>query len=428
MKSIRQIAAEALLELQNKNAWSNLTLNQKICQYKLEGRDIAFFSMLFYGVLERLITLDACIAAHSKTPVKKLSKEVLVSLRTGIYQLLYMNSVPDHAAVAESVELVKKLRKAQAAGFVNGVMRSFLRGEKKIPVPKGPLQKRLSVEYACPEEIVELWLESYGEDFTKKTLGQSLGRPPVYIRANTLRVSMDKLASLLSSRGVTAVPDGELENCLAIEKFGAVYDLPEFQSGLFHVQDKSSQICALSLNAAGCTRVLDACAAPGGKSFTVAQIMGGKGEIVSCDVHPARVGLISKRADEMGLWNISARVADSAVFDEKLGLFDRVLCDVPCSGLGVIRRKPEIKMKGVSEFASLPDLQYNILENTSRYVKPGGRIVYSTCTLNPNENELVAERFAVNHPLFLKSGEFVTTPLENGSDGFFIAAFTRRGE
>jgi len=426
LNNIRQLAALALLKTQDKNAWSNLTLDKTIREYGLDRRDAAFFSALFYGVLERRITLDACIAAHSKIAIGKISPKVLMALRVGVYQLLYMDSVPDHAAVSESVELVKRWRQGSAAGFVNGIMRSFLRSGKKIPVPNEPLDERLSAEYSCPAPLVKLWLDSYGEDFTKRMLPESLGRPPVFIRVNTMLTSQEELALSLAGRGVTVTPDAEVENCLMIEDFGAVSSMPEFKSGLFHVQDKSSQICAMSLNAAENDRVLDACAAPGGKSFTMAQMMNCKGEVVACDLHPKRVGLISRRAAEMGLKNIRALVLDSSVFDESIGLFDKILCDVPCSGLGVIRRKPEIKLNDFSGFQDLPKVQYQILKNTSRYLKEGGLLVYSTCTLNPEENERIAERFLENSPGFLKSGEFLTTPIQNGSDGFFTASFIRR--
>jgi len=426
LKNIRQLAVLTLLKIQEKNAWSNLALDKKIRQYGLDGRDAAFFSALFYGVLERRVTLDACIAVHSKIPLQKISPGVLMALRTGVYQLLHMDSVPEHAAVSESVELVRKLRLASASGFVNGVMRSFLRAGKKIPVPAGPLAERLSVEYSCPVSLARLWLDGYGEDFTRRALSQSLGRPPVYIRVNTLLISAAELILRLSKRGVTAARDSEIENCLSIEHFGAISEMPEFQRGFFHVQDKSSQICVMLLAAAETDRVLDACAAPGGKSFTIAQMMKGKGEVVACDLHPKRVGLISRRAAEMGLQNIKTRVLDSSVFDDALGFFDRILCDVPCSGLGVIRRKPEIKLKDLSEFENLPEVQYKILKNTSQYCKAGGLLIYSTCTLNPRENEHVAERFLENSPEFIKAGEFVTAPLENGSDGFFTASFIRR--
>lgn len=433
MKNVRMLAVETLLKVDSAGAWSNLTLDAQIKKYKPEQRDAAFLSALFYGVLERSVTLDACVAAHSKTALDKLSPAVLEVLRAGIYQLLYMDSVPDHAAVAESVELTRGLRKAQAAGFVNGVLRSFLRSGKKIPIPKSPITVRLSVEFSCPEPVVALWLKSYGEDFTRRILAGSLGRPPLYIRVNTLRISDDELISRLSAHGIEVKKD-ELEHCLAIEKAGAVHELPEYRRGFFHVQDKASQLCALSLGAKAEERVLDVCAAPGGKTFTLAQLMGNTGEIVACDLHESRVALISRRAKSMGLNSVKTLARDMTAFDPELGLFDRVLCDAPCSGLGAIRRKPEIKRKNPADFGELPDLQYKILETASQYCKNGGALVYSTCTLNPAENEDVAARFLGEHPEFaaaelpelLGGGNQKTFLDDMGTDGFFIAAMKKK--
>lgn len=433
MKNPRQLVVEALLKVESHGAWSNLVLDHQVLKYKMNPRDSAFFSALFYGVLERGVTLDACIAAHSKLPLEKLSPAVREVLRTGFYQLLYMDAVPDHAAVAESVEVVRRLRKAQAAGYVNGVLRSFLRDNKSIPVPEEPLPAKLSVEYACPEPLVGLWLESYGEDSTRRILTGSLGRPPLYIRVNTARISDDELISRLSAHQVAVTRDGSFDHCLLLEKAGAIYELPEYKRGFFHVQDKASQLAALAVDPASGDRILDACAAPGGKSFTLAGMMNNGGEIIACDLYGHRVELIKTRAKKMGFSSIQTRVMDMAVFDPALGVFDKVLCDVPCSGLGVIRRKPEIKWKNPADFQDLPGLQYKILETASQYCKSGGRLVYSTCTLNPAENEEVVEKFLREHPGFslavlpeLLNGGGMRTILDDpGADGFFIAAMTR---
>ena len=424
------------MKVESRGAWSNLALDTHLLKYGLEPRDAAFVSALFYGVLERLVTLDACIAAHSKQPVEKLSPAVLAVLRTGVYQLLYMDTVPDSAAVNESVELVKRLRKAQASGFVNGVLRSFLRAGKAVPVPKGPLAASLSVEYACPRPLVELWLQGYGEDAARRLLGDSLGRPPLYLRVNTVLITPGELISRLAVHGVEAVAAPDLPDCLVVEKTGAIHKLPEYRRGFYHVQDKSSQLCALSLEATPGQRVLDACSAPGGKAFTLMELMGNRGEIVAADLHPHRVKLVADRAREMKLTGIRAVTSDMTKHDPALGEFDCVLCDVPCSGLGVIRRKPEIKHKPLADFEKLPSVQYKILENTAQYCKRGGRLLYSTCTLNPAENEGVADRFLAEHPAFRPArlpaslGSFHRRTLlgELGADGFFMAAFTRTDE
>lgn len=434
MKTTRHIAAEVLMQVDMRGAWSNLALDNLLGKYELDSRESRFAGALVYGVLERRLTLDACIAAHSKQPLHKLSPAVLAALRLAVYQMLYMDSVPDHAAVSESVELVRHLRKAQATGFVNGVLRSFLRTEKTIPLPEKPLSARLSVEYACPEPLVALWLTGYGEEKTRRILAGSLGRPPIYLRANTLRISAKALAEKLAVRGITAAVDFDLPDCLVLEDGGAVHTLPEYRQGLFHVQDKASQLCAMALGAKPGMRVLDVCAAPGGKSFTIMQWMQGKGELVCADLHEHRVGLIAKRAQEMQLPGIRTLAGDMRVYRPELGKFDRVLCDAPCSGFGVIRRKPEIKDKALSEMERLPEIQYKLLETAAQYCGAGGMLLYSTCTLNPAENDEVAARFAREHPEFLPGelpgllggGATRTILDEFGADGFYLALFCRK--
>jgi 16S rRNA (cytosine967-C5)-methyltransferase len=434
LKNPRHIAAETLLQIDSRAAWSNLALDGRIEKYGLDSRDSAFVGALVYGVLERLVTLDACIAAHCRQGIDKLSPAVLAALRLGVYQLLYMDGVPDHAAVGESVELVKKLRKGQAAGFVNGVLRSFLRAGKAIPLPDAPLSARLSVEYACPEPFVKLWLDSYGEEAARRILAASLGKPPLFLRANPLLISADELASRLSAHeGMSVTIDPDLPNCLVAENAGAIHRLPEYRRGFFHVQDKSSQLCALAVDVKPGMRVLDACSAPGGKAFTMAEMMENKGEIVAADLHEHRVKLIGDRAKQMKLDCVTPLAADMTQPNEALGQFDRVLCDVPCSGLGVIRRKPEIKGKNLDDFEKLPGIQYKILETSAQYCKAGGRLIYSTCTLNPAENEAVVSRFLAEHPEFqpaplpeLLGGESQRTILHDwGGDGFYLAGFRK---
>jgi 16S rRNA (cytosine967-C5)-methyltransferase len=437
MKKARQLAAESLMQVGRRGAWSNLVLDSVLRQYKPEPRDSALISALFYGVLERGVTLNACIAAHSKTPLEKLSPQVAEVLRLGLYQLLYMDSIPDHAAVAESVDLVRTLGKPKAAGFVNGVLRAFLRTNKAIPLPKGPKDLRLSVEYACPLSLVQFWLKSYGEAETIRVLKASLGRPPLFVRVNTLLITPGELISRLAAHGVEAKEDKFIPNCLELENAGALRELPEFKRGFFHVQDKASQLCAAALGVTAGSRVLDTCAAPGGKSFTLAELMGDEGEIISCDIHEHRVGLIKERQKKLQIKCVKPEARDMTIFDTALGAFDFVLCDVPCSGLGTIRRKPELKRKfaaGFSEIAELPDLQYKLLFTASQYCKANGRVIYSTCTLNPAENEQIVARFLRENPdfapaslpEFLGGGSSKTFLGELDADGFFISAITRK--
>jgi 16S rRNA (cytosine967-C5)-methyltransferase len=433
------VVAKALLHLEAKNAWSNLTLDGALSGAGLKGQDAAFAGMLFYGVVERRLTLDACIAAHSSQPPHKLQPEVLCALRLGVYQLVYMDSVPDHAAVSESVSLVKGFGRSAASGFVNGVLRGFLRGGKKIPLPEKPLARKMSVRYSCPEPLVRLWLEAYGEEAAGRFLEASLGRAPVSARVNTLRISPAELIARLFEEGVAASVHPDIPEVLLLERTGAIHRLSAYLEGLFHIQDPSSVLCARALDPRPGHNVLDACAAPGGKSFSLLELMGGEGRVTACELHPQRAELMQKRAREMGfgdLGKLDIIACDMSRPDERLvPRFDRVLCDVPCSGYGAIRRKPEIKYKPLEEFGSIAKTQYKILENSSHYCKEGARLIYSTCTLNPSENEELCD-------LFLKANKgFSPAPLggllgdmprrtltgEFMGDGFFLAAFVREG-
>ena len=435
MKSARQIAVEALGKVNGSKGYSNIVIDKALEQSGLDLRDAAFATALFYGVLERMLTLDHCIAGFSKTPVEKLTPQVREILRVSLYQILYMDSVPDSAAVNEAVNLTRVFRKESAGGFVNGVLRAFLRSGKRVPRMAGSRADQLSIQYSCPAWLVQLWLDSYGEENTEGILKTSLGRPPVYIRINTLKTTADALSVQLEEEGAVVRRDEMEENCLRVSGTGDVTALPAFQEGLFHVQDKSSQLCVKALDARPGMRVLDICAAPGGKSFTAAQWMHGEGELLAMDLYRARAALVAEGAQRLDIGCIAAKEGDASRYNSKLGLFDRVLCDAPCSGLGIIRRKPEIKYKNPEELGEIPQLQYNILSNSANYVKKGGILLYSTCTLNPGENEGVVERFLAEHRDFApcrlpqslgSSGHTVTLfPHQGDTDGFFISTMER---
>ena len=424
MQTPRQITALALCRVEQQEAWSNLALDAYFQENKLEPRDRAFCSALFYGVLSRLITLDTCISAHSKTPIKKLDPAVRAILREAVFQLLYMDSVPEHAAVSEAVVLTKRMRRASASGFVNAVLRSFLRSGKAIPLPKSPIEQVLSVEYSCEPSLAKMLLEHYGEELTRKILADALETPPVFLRVNTLKLTPEEMISRLGSRGITAEPDTEIENCLRVQNAGALHTLREFKRGFFHIQDRTSQLCAAALDVRPGMNVLDVCAAPGGKSFTLAQQMQNNGRILCCDLYEHRIGLITGRAKELGVEIIETKTADMTLHLPGLGEFDRVLCDVPCSGYGAMRRRPEIKYKSPAEFENLPELQYKLLKTSSHYCKAGGLLLHSTCTLNPTENEAVTQRFLEDNTDFSVISRSTTLP-DGGGDGFYICVMKR---
>lgn len=437
MADARLTAVKMLLKMEDSDSYSNILLDNVLSEAGLSDRDKAFAAALFYGVTERRMTLDYIIAQNSKIPFEKLDRAAVEILRAGLYQLLYMSNVPESAAVNESVKLCKKLKVFSAQGFVNGMLRSFVRNGKKISYLGLDRADRLSIEYSCPKWLVEKWIEEYDVERTLKALKASVGKPPVYARVNTLKTTADKLIAELSKDRISAKKYTGLDDCVVLEKTGDIESSKAFRAGLFHVQDISSQLCCLTLRPVVNETVIDMCAAPGGKSFTMAELMGNNGTLYSLDLHDMRVGLIEDGAERLGIRIIRAQQNDATRYNPELPQADRVLCDVPCSGLGVIRRKPEIKYKDPAEFEGLPEIQRRILETACKYVKVGGTLVYSTCTLSRAENDDVVDAFAQVHPEFSPIVQTVPYsgaensfkrsyfPDENGGDGFFTASFRR---
>lgn len=425
MKSSRQLAAEALLRVE-RGGYSQLVFDAALRRCALPARDAQFAAALFYGTLERRVTLDHCIAHYARRP---LSDTVAVILRMALYQLIWMDGVPAHAAVDEAVELTRTLGQPRASGLVNGVLRSFQRGGSVIPPVKGGAAAQLAVEGSCCEGLAQSLLDWYGEETARAILSASFGRPPVYARVNPLRTTPQRLSELLREEGCEAEILPQTANALRVA--GDAAHTKAHREGLFHIQDLCSQRAALTLEARAGERVLDVCAAPGSKSFTIAEEMEDTGEIVSCDVSPKRLQKVAEGAKRLRLSCIRTQVNDGSETNAALGGFDRILCDVPCSGLGVLRRKPEIKLRPPESWQQLPALQYKILETSANYLKAGGVLVYSTCTVNPKENERVVEHFLREHGGFSPDpfdGErfFVTNlPGENEGDGFFISRIRR---
>ena len=429
----RKIVYELLIKTDEGGAYSKIALDSAFEQNKLSERDKGFAAAMFYGILERRMTLDYVIRAYSSKEFDKLDKSVVQLLRLGLYQLLYMDSVPESAAVNETVALASPRQK----GFVNAVLRSFLRGGCKVDYGELSGDARLSVEYSCPKWLVKMWRSRFGEERTLGLLRSSLGRPPLFLGVNTLRCSADELIAALAEDGINARRNELLSDCVELMS-GSPDCCSAYWRGLFHVQDISSQLCCKILGAKPGETVLDMCAAPGGKSFTAAEYMKNEGRLISFDLHENKLSLIKSGAKRLGLSIISAQQNDASVFDPDIPQADRVLCDVVCSGLGVIRRKPEIKYKPKQEIMQLPPIQAKILETAKRYVRPGGRLVYSTCTLNEAENEAVVEDFLRNNPDFSPEeikigidddGGFCRNffPEKTGGDGFFAALLKRNG-
>ncbi len=444
MKNAREAAFEVLYRVESDSAYSNLILDKVQKENNLSTRDASFCTALVYGVLERKLTLDYIIRQYSSVRLKKIEPKALIILRMGVYQLLYMDSVHSGAAVNESVNLAKKLKLHKASGFINGLLRSFVRAELSYKLPdEKDTAKHLSVKYSCPEEVVSLWLSSYGKDFTQELLSSFMGRPELTVRVNTLKTNREALRDELLSLGIKAEECVYSENALKVSSTGSVEALVPFREGRMYVQDISSIICTDLVNPNEGDMVADVCAAPGSKSFSLALLMNNKGSISSFDLYPHKVELIKKSAQRLGITIINASVRDAEEDKTLKDEFDVVLCDAPCSGLGVIGRKPEIRYNNLEGINALPEIQYGILSNTANIVKKGGRLYYSTCTLNPEENGRIADRFLKEHPEFkpveLKlpdgisrgvdepSNQLTLFPNINKTDGFFISAFIKAG-
>ena len=427
----RQTAALALLEMDRREGYSNLTLEPRLQRAGFSPQDRAFCSALFYGVLERRITLDWTIAHYSRTPIQKLEPEVLAALRLGALQLLAFPSVPPAAAVSQSVEVVRSLGKEKAAGFVNGLLRAMAQKACAVPPPKDKLTA-LSVEHSVPAPLIQLWRKAYGHDTALEILRGSRGPAPTFLRVNTTKTTPAALTDRLLAEGRESREVPGVENALELLTPGGLAELPSFREGLFHVQDISSQLCAAALAPEPGMAVLDLCAAPGGKTFTAAELLGDRGRVLARDLHPHRVRLVEEGAARLGLASVAAETGDALCLDPALeGKFDRVLCDVVCSGFGTLRRKPEIRYKPLDSLDGLPEVQYNILKNASHYLKRGGRLVYSTCTLSPAENEEVVARFLGSHPEFsapVPAKTYIHGREGLDCDGFFVAVLEKEGE
>lgn len=443
MPSPRNIAFNVLLKIEQDNAYSNIALNNAIRENRLNGLDSSFVSALVYGVLERQITLDYIIRQYSKIPIRKIETKTKIILRLGILQLLFMDKVPESAAVNESVNLAKKHKLQKSSGFINGILRSITRAEVKYTLPDEKDKVRYyAIKYSAPQELTKLWLESYGEENTAELLKALNGRPKICARVNTLRTNKKALIEELAKQNVSAEEIPFLENAITLENTGSIERLQSYKKGLFHIQDASSQLCVDLLSPKPREIMLDVCSAPGGKSFTSAQYMSDRGKIFSCDLYDHKLKLIKDNARRLGINSIVTLKRDGASSQVPLPIADKILCDVPCSGLGILSRKPEIRYKDNLITDDLPELQYKILCKSAEYLANGGRLVYSTCTLNPEENNKNAKRFLDEHTDFYgvkiklpetikrafeeKDYELTLIPHTAGTDGFYIAVFGKK--
>ncbi len=441
MKSARQVAFEALLKINRDGAYSNLAVDAALKENDhLDERDKAFASNLIYGTLDRLILIDYNLSLYLNQPVRKLKPELHTVLRMGVYQLLFMDKVPTRAAVNESVNLAKVNKSQFAASLVNAVLRRVADNGLKLPEGSETDPNYLAIKYSCPEWLLSLWIDAYGLDNAIELAQKALEAPPLVVKVNTVKTNADDLVWKLAEEGVIAERVEGFGDALILKNSGSVEDLLAYKEGLFHAQDLASQMCCKALEPQIGDTVFDLCSAPGGKAFTIAEAMQNRGCVRAFDIYQSRVDLIKSGAERLGLTNVYTYLSDASIYNENYGMADKVLCDVPCSGLGIIRRKPEIRFKSRVDIDNLPDLQYRILCNAIKYLKDGGRLVYSTCTLNPKENSDVCDRFLAEHPEFSAvkvfedlprygDGEKYLTlmPHLHSTDGFFIAVFVKNG-
>ena len=413
MKSARKAAFDTLYAIFQDNAYSNIALDKALND--VESADRAFTSSLVYGVTERRLTLDWLLERFLSGRTKP---KVKVILYIGAYQLCFMDKVPASAAVNESV----KLAEATGCGYYKGLINAVL--HKVDEQGKALLEKApVPIAYSCPEPLMNMWRKMYGEEAAIRIARASLGKPPVFAVPNLLYVDAEELQYELLDEGIECETDGKLVRILSSFNLG---NCRSFQNGLFHIEDKSAFECACALDTKRGDTVVDLCAAPGGKTFTVAERMQNEGTVYSFDLHEHRVQLIREGAEMLGLTCVKAAVHDALDETADIPAADAVLCDVPCSGFGIIRRKPEIRYKALDSVKELPELQYRILCAGSKLVKTGGRLVYATCTLNKKENEKVVSRFTENNGGFERVCEKTILPDENGGDGFYYAVLEKK--
>ena len=436
----REAALETLTACRRLDAWSDNHL--KTACRDLDRREAALASRLAYGVLQNRALLDFYLDACCTQAFDALEPFIRDVLRLGAYQILYMDRVPDSAAVDESVELVKRKKRQRASGLVNAVLRRLSREKERLPeIPGRDRAGYLALRYSHPEWLVRRLVELLGDGEAEEYLRLDNEAAPTVIQRNPLRCGADQLTASLTADQAALTPHSWLPDCWLLSGGGSLEAMPAFQKGWFQVQDAAARAAALAAGVKPGDRMLDVCAAPGGKSFAAAMLMEDRGEIVACDIHRHKLALMENGAERLGLACIRTELADGReTREEWLEGFDTVLCDVPCSGLGIIRKKPDIRYKDPAQLAGLPRVQSAILENAARYVKPGGTLLYATCTILTEENRGVTDAFLADHAAFHREsfalpgwveendGSLTLWPQRHGTDGFYICKMRKSWE
>ncbi|MCX8129009.1 MAG: 16S rRNA (cytosine(967)-C(5))-methyltransferase RsmB [Clostridia bacterium] len=442
----RETALKIIYEVNEKGAYSNITLNKYLESAEIRSIDRSFITELVYGTLKWKLSIDWIIEQFSSVKLKKISPWILNILRLGVYQLMYTDKIPESAACNESVTLSKRFGHAASSRYVNGVLRNIARNKKSInyPDPEKDKIKYLAVRYSHPEWLVDEWLNLFGAEFTESLLVSNNSVPDLTVRVNTLKVSKEQLLEGLKNEGMECQNGKYADEAVIINNPSALTRLETFSNGWFQVQDESSMLVGKILDPKPGELVMDVCSAPGGKSTHIAELMQNKGVIVSRDIHEHKIKMISDAARRLGIEIIKADIFDASELDSTyVEKADRVLVDAPCTGLGIIRRKPDIKWaRNLGDTKEIVKLQEKILDVSSQYVKPGGALVYSTCTIVPEENEHMVKSFLKKNDKFAladiadllpdklrkpdsNKGFVQLYPNVDGIDGFFIAKLVR---
>ena len=439
-RDARDAALESLLLMERRGAWSDGSVKRIVAQAGLDSRDAALCARMTYGVVQNRTLLDYYIDSWCSQKAARLEPVVACVLRLGIYQILFMDKVPDRAAVHETVELVKRRGKARAAGMVNAVLRKCVASKSTLPrLPQNDPLRRMTVQYSHPRWLVERLVSLVGAEEAEEFLRLDNRPVATCIQTNPLKTTPEELEQELRDAGVSVQPHPWLAGCFEITGTGDLERLPAFAEGRCTVQDAAARLAAMAAAPAPGDRVLDVCAAPGGKSFSAAFAMEDQGEILACDLHENKLKRIREGAERLGLACIQTTAADGRGFrPEWEARFDVVLVDAPCSGFGIIRKKPDVRYKKPDDLFALPVIQRAILDNAARYVRPGGTLVYSTCTILPEENEGVSDSFLAEHPDFCRTpfslsgpvgeteGQVTLWPHRHHTDGFYICRMARQ--
>jgi len=442
----REEALKIIYKINEKNAYSGITVNEYIKRFKPDYRDRMFISELVYGSVRWKKRIDHVIKSFSRVRIKKISPWIMNILRLGIYQILFMDSVPESASCNESVKLAKKYGHNASSGYVNAILRNVARNISNIEYPdreNSPVEY-FSIIYSHPEWLVKRYLKLYGNDFTERLLCANNENPPFTIRANILKATPDKLLELLKKSGFNCKSGSYVKDAIVVDNPAGIFESDIYRGGFFQVQDESSMIAVKMLDPKPGEYIIDVCAAPGGKSAYAAGLMKNQGRIMAWDIHSQRLQLINNTVKRLGIDIVEIMQRDAVEIDRKnIGKADRVIVDAPCSGLGTIRRRPDIKWSRREEdIVKLAKIQYDILVSSSKYVRNGGIIVYSTCTTEPEENEMIIKRFLENNKEFaicdlkdnteqvlantLKKGYIGLFPHIHGTDGFYAAKLYKK--